>query len=112
VRTDDVAPADSLPLPSKPSIVVLLFTNISNNPNQEYFSDGITEDIIAALAQVRWLFVISSNSSFTYKSGVTDLKKVAEKLGVRYILEGSVRRAGNRVRITAQLIEARSDHHI
>ncbi|MFP6744622.1 MAG: adenylate/guanylate cyclase domain-containing protein [Alphaproteobacteria bacterium] len=112
VRTDDVAPAASLPLPSKPSIAVLPFTNMSNDPDQEYFSDGITENIITVLAQVRWLFVISSNSCFTYKGGATDLKKVAEALGVRYILEGSVRRAGNRVRITAQLIEARPDHHI
>jgi adenylate cyclase len=112
VRSGDVAPAASLPLPSKPSIAVLPFTNMSNDPDQEYFSDGITEDIITALAQVRWLFVISSNSSFTYKGGATDLKKVADELGVRYILEGSVRRAGNRVRITAQLIEAQPDHHI
>ncbi len=112
VRSGEVAPAASLPLPSKPSIAVLPFTNMSNDPDQEYFSDGITEDIITALAQVRWLFVISSNSSFTYKGGATDLKKVADELGVCYILEGSVRRAGNRVRITAQLIEARPDHHI
>ena len=112
VRTGAVAPVASLPLPSKASIAVLPFTNMSNDPDQEYFSDGITEDIITALAQVRWLFVISSNSSFTYKGSATDLKKVADELGVRYILEGSVRRAGNRVRITAQLIEARPDHHI
>ncbi len=103
---------EALPLPDKPSIAVLPFTNMSNDPDQEYFSDGITEDIITALAQVRWLFVISSNSSFTYKGGATDLKQVADELGVRYILEGSVRRAGNRVRITAQLIEAHPDHHL
>ena len=103
---------EALPLPDKPSIAVLPFTNMSNDPDQEYFSDGITEDIITALAQVRWLFVISSNSSFTYKGGATDLKQVADELGVRYILEGSVRRAGNRVRITAQLVEAHPDHHI
>ena len=106
------APPESLPLPGKPSIAVLPFTNMSGDAEQEYFSDGVTEDIITALARVRWLFVISSNSSFTYKGGASDLKRVAAELGVRYVLEGIVRRAGNRVRVTAQLIEARPDHHI
>ena len=106
------APTEALALPDKPSIAVLPFTNMSGDSEQEYFSDGITEDIITALSHVRWLFVISSNSSFTYKGGAADLKRVADELGVRYVLEGSVRRAGNRVRISAQLIEARADHHI
>ena len=87
-------PPEFLPLPEKPSIAVLPFVNLSSDAEQEYFSDGITEDIITALARVRWLFVISSNSSFTYKGGAADLKRVADELGVRYVLEGSVRRGG------------------
>ena len=103
---------DALALPEKPSIAVLPFGNLSADPEQEYFSDGISEDIITALARLRWLFVISSNSSFTYKGHAVEVKQVARELGVRYVLEGSVRKAGNRVRITAQLIEADTDHHV
>ncbi len=101
-----------LPLPDKPSIAVLPFANMSGDPEQEYFSDGITEDIITALSQLRWLFVISRNSSFTYRGKAVEVKRVAEELGVRYVLEGSVRKAGNRIRITAQLIDAPADRHV
>ncbi len=101
-----------LPLPDKPSIAVLPFQNMSDDPEQEYFSDGMTEEIITALSRVRWFFVIARNSSFTYKGGGVDVKQVGRELGVRYVLEGSVRKAGNRVRITAQLIEAMSGHHM
>jgi TolB-like protein len=96
----------------KPSIVVLPFTNMSGDPEQDYFADGIAEDIITALSRFHWFFVISRNTSFTYRGVATDAKRVAEELGVRYVLEGSVRKAGNRVRITAQLIDARVDHHV
>jgi adenylate cyclase len=101
-----------LPVPDKPSIAVLPFKNISGDPEQEYFSDGMTEDIITALSRVRWFFVIARNSTFTYKGRAVDVKQVGRELGVRYVLEGSVRKAGNRVRITAQLIEAMSGHHV
>ncbi|MGE0117361.1 MAG: adenylate/guanylate cyclase domain-containing protein [Dongiaceae bacterium] len=93
-------------LPSKPSIVVLPFANVGGDPEQEYFADGISEDIIMALSRLRWLFVIARNTSFTYKGKATDVRQVARELGVRYVMEGSVRKAGDRVRITAQLIEA------
>jgi TolB-like protein len=96
----------------KPSIAVLAFNNMSGDPEQEYFSDGISEDIITALAKYRNFHVIARNSSFTYKSRAVDIKKIGRELGVRYVLEGSVRKAGNRVRITAQLIEAESGNHI
>jgi adenylate cyclase len=102
----------ALPLPDKPSIAVLPFANMSGDPEQEYFSDGITEDIITALSRFRWFFVIARNSTFTYKGKTVDVKTVAQDLGVRYILEGSVRKAGSRVRITAQLIDAPTSHHI
>ena len=101
-----------LPLPDKPSVAVLPFTNLSGDPEQEYFSDGITEDIITALSRFRWFFVIARNSTFTYKGKTVDVKTVAEDLGVRYVLEGSVRKAGNRVRITAQLIDAATSLHV
>ena len=101
-----------LPLPDKPSIAVLPFANMSDDPEQEYFSDGITEDIITALSRFRWFFVIARNSTFTYKGKTVDVKAVAQDLGVRYVLEGSVRKAGSRVRITAQLIDAPTSHHI
>jgi adenylate cyclase len=104
--------APALALPDKPSIAVLPFANMSGDPEQEYFSDGITEDIITELSQLRWLFVISRNSSFTYRGKAVEVKRVAEELGVRYVLEGSVRKAGNRVRITAQLIDAPKDRHV
>ena len=96
----------TLPLPDKPSIAVLPFQNMSGDPEQEYFADGMVEDIITALSRIKWLFVIARNSSFTYKGSAVDVKQVGRELGVRYVLEGSVRKAGNRVRITAQLIDA------
>jgi adenylate cyclase len=91
------------PLPDKPSIAVLPFANMSGDPEQEYFADGMVEEIITALSRIRWLFVIARNSSFTYKDKAVDVKQVGGELGVRYILEGSVRKAGGRIRITAQL---------
>jgi TolB-like protein/class 3 adenylate cyclase len=97
---------------SPPSIAVLPFTNMSGDPEQEYFADGISEDIITGLSRLRWFFVIARNSSFTYKGKAVDVKRVARELGVRYVLEGSVRRGGNRVRITAQLIDAATSNHI
>jgi adenylate cyclase len=100
------------PLPQKPSIVVLPFANMSGDAEQEYFSEGITEDIITSLSHNHSFFVISRSTSFTYKGPGVDVGKVARELGVRYVLEGSVRRAGNRVRITAQLIEAATGHHL
>jgi TolB-like protein/class 3 adenylate cyclase len=100
------------PLPEKPSIAVLPFQNLSGDPNQEYFADGVVEDIITALSRTRWLFVIARNSSFTYKGRAVDVKQVGRELGVRYVLEGSVRKAANRVRITAQLINASTGSHI
>jgi adenylate cyclase len=100
------------PLPDKPSIAVLPFANISGDPEQEYFADGMVEEIITALSRIRWLFVIARNSSFTYKGQAVDVKQVGRELGVRYVLEGSVRKAGDRVRITAQLIEAETGAHL
>ena len=105
-------PAEPLPLPDKPSIAVLPFDNMSGDTEQEYFSDGITEDIITELARFRSLFVIARNSSFSFKGQAIEAKEVARKLGVRYLVEGSVRRAGNRVRVTAQLIDASQDTHL
>ncbi len=102
----------AFPLPDKPSIAVLPFTNISDDPNQEYFSDGITEEIITALSKIPRLFVIASNSMSTYKGKSVRIQQVSEELGVQYVVEGSVRRADNRVRITAQLIDALTGHHI
>ena len=106
------APALPLPLPDKPSIAVLPFANMSGDPEQEYFADGMVEEIITALSRIRWLFVIARNSSFTYKGQAVDVKQVGRELGVRYVLEGSVRKAGGRVRITAQLIDAQSGAHL
>jgi len=100
------------PLPDKPSIAVLPFANMSGDPEQEYFVDGMAEEIITALSRIRWLFVIARNSSFTYKGHTVDVKQVGRVLAVRYILEGSVRKGGNRVRITAQLIDAQSGTHL
>jgi TolB-like protein/class 3 adenylate cyclase len=105
-------PAVSLALPDKPSIAVLPFANMSGDPEQEYFADGMVEEIITALSRIRWLFVIARNSSFTYKGQTVDVKQIGRELGVRYVLEGSVRKAGGRVRITAQLIEAESGTHL
>jgi adenylate cyclase len=96
----------------RPSIAVLPFTNMSGDPEQEYFADGISEDIITGLSKLRWFFVIARNSSFTYKGKAADVKRVARELGVRYVLEGSVRKGGNRVRITTQLIDAATGNHI
>ncbi len=104
--------AGVLSLPDKPSIAVLPFDNISGDPEQEYFSDGITEDIITELSKISGLFVIARHSSFIYKGKQVSLKQVGRELGVRYALEGSVRKAGNRLHITAQLIDATSDHHV
>jgi TolB-like protein/class 3 adenylate cyclase/Tfp pilus assembly protein PilF len=101
-----------LALPDKPSIAVLPFQNMSGDPEQEYFADGIVEDIITALARMPWLFVIARNSSFTYKGRAVDLKQVGRDLGVRYVLEGSVRSAGKRVRVTGQLIDAVTGAHL
>jgi adenylate cyclase len=98
-----VAQPTALPLPDKPSIAVLPFQNMSGDPEQEYFVDGLVEDIITALSRFKLLFVIARNSSFTYKGRAVDIKQVGRELGVRYVLEGSVRKAGNRVRITGQL---------
>ena len=101
-----------LPLPDKPSIAVLPFQNMSGDPEQEYFADGMVEDIITALSRFKWLFVIARNSSFTYKGGSVDVRQVGRELGVRYVLEGSVRRAADRIRIAAQLIDAETRAHI
>jgi adenylate cyclase len=101
----------SLPLPDKPSIAVLPFANMSGDPEQEYFADGMIEEIITALSRIRWLFVIARNSTFTYKGQAIDVKQVGRELGVRYVLEGSVRKAGQRVRITGQLIDALTGTH-
>jgi len=101
-----------LPLPDKPSLAVLPFANMSGDPEQEFFADGIAEDIITGLSRFRQLFVIARNSSFTYKDTAVDIREVGRQLGIRYVLEGSVRRAGNRVRVTAQLIEAETGSHL
>ena len=101
-----------LPLPDKPSIAVLPFQNLSGDPEQEYFADGMVEEIITTLSRIRWLFVIARNSTFTYKGRAVDVKQVSRELGVRYVLEGSVRKGGNRVRITAQLIDATNGAHL
>jgi TolB-like protein/Flp pilus assembly protein TadD len=113
VRSSGVSSSrPALPLPDKPSIAVLPFNNMSGDPEQEYFADGVVEDIITALSRMRWLFVIARNSSFTYKGRAVDVKQVSRELGVRYILEGSVRKAANRVRITGQLIDSATSAHL
>jgi adenylate cyclase len=101
-----------LPLPDKPSIAVLPFANITGDPEQEYFADGMVDEIITALSRIRWLFVIAQNSSFSYKGQSPDVKQVGRELGVRYVLEGSVRKAGGRVRIRAQLIDTTTGAHL
>jgi TolB-like protein/Tfp pilus assembly protein PilF len=112
----DAAPgfrtSDALPLPNKPSIAVLPFANMSDSPEQEYFADGVVEEIITALSRMHGLFVIARNSSFTYKGRAVDVKQVGRELGVRYVLEGSVRKAGAKVRITGQLIDASTGTHL
>jgi len=100
------APEESLPLPDRPSLAVLPFTNIGADPEQDYFADGIVEEILTALSRMRWLFVIARNSNFTYKGRMVDVKEVGQELGVRYVLQGSVRKAAQRLRITAQLVDA------
>ena len=112
VRSQSAPEPPALPLPDKPSIAVLPFQNMSGDPEQEYFVDGMVEEIITALSRIRWLFVIARNSSFTYKGQAIDVKRVGRELGVRYVLEGSVRKAGNRVRITGQLIDATTGAHL
>jgi adenylate cyclase len=112
VEAASVLAQPALPLPDKPSIAVLPFQNMSGDPEQEYFADGMVEEIITALSRIRWLFVIARNSSFSYKGQSPDVKRVGRELGVRYVLEGSVRKAGGRVRITAQLIDAQSGAHL
>ena len=102
----------ALPLPDRPVIAVLPFINMSGDPEQEYFSDGISEDIITALSKLRWFFVIARNSSFIYKSKAVHMKQIAEELGVDYVVEGSVRKGGNRVRITAQLNDVATGSHV
>jgi TolB-like protein len=106
------APAQAPALPDKPSIAALPFVNLSGDPEQDYFADGVVEDIITALSRIGWLFVIARNSSFTYKGRAVDIKQVGRELGVRYVLEGSVRKAANRVRITGQLIDATTGAHL
>jgi TolB-like protein len=103
---------DVLPLPDRPAIAVLPFTNMSDDPEQEYFSDGISDDIITALSKLRWFFVIARNSSFVYKGKAVHIKQVGEELGVGYVLEGSVRKSGDLVRITAQLNDVTTGSHI
>ncbi len=112
--TEDPVPIEkgALPLPDKPSIAVLPFDNMSADPEQEYFSDGLTEEIITALSKVPDLFIIARNSSFVYKGKPTNIQQVGRDLGVRYVLEGSVRKSGDEIRITAQLIDAGTGHHI
>jgi TolB-like protein/class 3 adenylate cyclase len=116
MRRPSVEPASpermAYPLPDKPSIAVLPFVNMSEDPKQEYFSDGLTDEIIATLSSVPKLFVIARNSTFTYKGKPVKVQQVSEELGVRYVLEGSVKRAGDKIRITAQLIDALSGHHL
>ena len=104
--------SEPLPLPDKPSIAVLPFTNMSGDPEQEYFADGIVEEIITALSKIGKLFVVARNSTFTYKGEAVDVKRVGREQGVRYVLEGSVRRGGDRLRVTAQLIDAATGHHL
>ena len=104
--------APALPRGDRPSIAVLPFDNMSGDPEQEYFVDGMVEDIITALSRIPWLFVLARNSSFTYKGNAVDVRQVGRELGVGYVLEGSVRKAGNRVRITGQLIDAVTGAHL
>jgi adenylate cyclase len=115
-RLDDVTPtagrSGGLALPTKPSIAVLPFENMGGDPEQDYFVDGITDDLITVLSHYRWFFVIARNSSFSFKGRAVDIKQIARDLGVRYVLQGSARRAGSRVRINGQLVEAESGNHL
>src|SRR5215469_2760337 len=112
LAADNAAAEPSTPVPEQPSLAVLPFLNLSGDPEQAYFADGMVEEIITALSRIRWLFVIARNSTFTYKGKAVDVKQVGRDLGVRYVLEGSVRKGGNRVRITAQLIDADTGAHL
>ena len=112
VKTSSVLAQPALPLPDKPSVAVLPFTNMSGDPDQEFFADGIAEDIITALSRYPSLFVIARNSSFTYKGRAVDVKEVGRGLGVRYVLEGSLRKSANRIRVTTQLVEAETGKHV
>ena len=112
LTASSVKPTPTLALPDKPSIAVLPFQNMSGDPEQEYFADGMVEEITTAIARLPWLFVIARNSSFTYKGKAVDVKQVGRELGVRYVLEGSVRKAGQQVRITGQLIDTATGAHI
>src|SRR6516164_7959181 len=112
ISTGKISSAGGLALPDKPSIAVLAFQNLSCDFEQEFFADGIAEEVITALSKAHWLFVIARNSSFTYKGKSVDMRQIGRELGVRYALEGSVRKAGNRVRITAQLIDAADGHQV
>jgi adenylate cyclase len=103
---------DSLPVLEQPSLAVLPFQNLSGNPEQEYFADGMVEEIITALSRIRWLFVTARNSGFAYKGQNVDVKRVGRELGVRYVLKGSVRKGGNRVRIAARLIDTNTGAHL
>jgi adenylate cyclase len=109
---DQLSDKPTLSLPDKPSIAVLPFENMSGDPEQDYFADGMVEDIITGLSRIKWLFVIARNSSFTYKGKTLDVRQVGRELGVRYVLEGGVRRSGARLRITAQLVEAETGVHL
>jgi len=109
---EDAPERAALPLPSKPSIAVLPFQNMSGDPEQDYFADGIVEDVTTGLSRIKWLFVIARNSSFVYKGKAVDVRRVGRELGVRYLLEGGVRKAGPRVRITVQLVEAETGAHL
>ncbi len=112
-RLSTPSPADApLALPDKPSIAVLPFQNMSGDPEQEYFTDGITEDIITELSRFHSLFVIARNSSFSYKGKSPDIRQVGRELGVRYVLEGSIRKASNRIRVTGQLVDTLTGNHI
>jgi len=106
------AAAAALALPDKPSVAVLPFSNLNGDPEQEYFTDGMVEDIVAGLSRIKWLFVVARNSSFTYKGMAVDVKRVGRELGVRYLLQGSLRKDGNRVRIFAHMVEAETGGHL
>src|SRR5262249_28464701 len=106
------SPQSTLPFPDKPSVVVLPFVNLSGNPEQEYFNDGITEDLTTDLSKLSGLFVIARNSAFTYKGKAVKVQEVSRELGVRYVVEGSVRKMDDQVRITAQLIDATTGYHL
>src|SRR5262249_59087144 len=107
-----VAPEPAIVVPDRPAIAVLAFNNMSDDPDQEHFCDGISEDLLTALSKLRWFFVIARNSSFTYKGKNVHIRQIGSELGVRYVVEGSVRKAADRVRITAQLNDATSGSHL